>query len=163
AALSMVPGAGAAEKMVPLTTPAFRGVSVYESFASWNPVINVEAPVVPIFPLTTVERPWLVIPADPPRPANVAADPRDTPVAGTVVLQRHDRAAVVEGARDAIAAPDDECAATARDFRERQRCAGCVDGAACTARRSAWARSHRAVSGLGEGQHGRERGGDGLV
>ena len=52
--------------------------------ASWNPVINVDAPVVPIFPLTTVERPWLVIPADPPRPANVAADPRETPMAGTL-------------------------------------------------------------------------------
>ena len=51
------------------------GVSVYPSpVLSWNPVIAVETAVDPISPpLMTVRIPWLVIPAPPPKPPNVAA------------------------------------------------------------------------------------------
>src|ERR1700722_15385028 len=43
---------------------------------SLNPVINVEAAVVPISPLITVFTPWLVIPALSPKPPKVDAAPR---------------------------------------------------------------------------------------
>ena len=43
-----------------------------DAIAATNPVIVVEAPVVPISPLTTVKVPWLVIPEVPPKPPNSA-------------------------------------------------------------------------------------------
>src|ERR1035438_7734685 len=72
-------GGGAAVSMTPFTCPMLSGVCVYVHghtaptigrLVSWNPVIKVETPVVPIFPLTTVLVPWLVIPAAPPKPPN---------------------------------------------------------------------------------------------
>jgi hypothetical protein len=58
------------------------GGGVYATEVSWNPVIKVEAAVVPIetgwpaAPVITVEIPWLVIPALPPKPPKRAAAPR---------------------------------------------------------------------------------------
>src|SRR5436190_8249881 len=84
-------GGGAAVMIVPFTAPWLSGVSVYAHpvtrgvygiEVSWNPVISVEAPVVPIdtgwpcAPTITVLKPWLVIPALPPRPPNAPTAPR---------------------------------------------------------------------------------------
>src|SRR5258706_15327490 len=70
------------------------------SVPSWNPVINVEAPVVPIFPLITVLRPWLVIPAEPPKPAKGAAAPRDAAEARTLNVDVTVRLLVMETRQD---------------------------------------------------------------
>ena len=73
---------------MPFTIPTLSGVSVYmhPGPASWNPVTNVEAPVVPMSPLITVSVPALVIPAPPPIDPKVEAVPRFGPVAPMVVV-----------------------------------------------------------------------------
>jgi hypothetical protein len=76
ASLPVVPGAGASQLTMPLTSPILSVVSVYTSaLLSWNPVTKVEAPVVPILPLTTVLIPSLVMPALPPKTAYEAEEP----------------------------------------------------------------------------------------
>src|ERR1039458_204622 len=79
-------GGGRPVSITPFTCPMLSGVSIYVHghtaptigrVVSWNPVISVEAPVVPIFPLLmTVLIPMLVIPAEPPKPPNGARTPR---------------------------------------------------------------------------------------
>src|SRR5580698_2686424 len=70
-------GGGRSVSIVPFTCPMLSGVSVYVHghtaptigrLVSWNPVISVEAAVVPISPLITVLIPMLVIPEEPPKP-----------------------------------------------------------------------------------------------
>src|SRR3954463_12653058 len=73
--------------MRPVTRPTFEVVSVYvqPGPASWKPVMAVETAVVPMLPLMTVFRPWLVMPAEPPN-APMSADEPSTTGGGTPQL-----------------------------------------------------------------------------
>src|SRR5450631_1120254 len=92
-----VVGDGGAVSIAPFTRPILPVVSVYVQPAplSWKPVTTADPPVVPTFPLITVDVPWLVIPAELPKPPKTEAVPSGTGVgpATALVVKLHGFAA----------------------------------------------------------------------